>query len=160
MHFAILSSKYHSLVFSMSTFSCVLFIREYSPKKLFHCKHTHTTKIIQLSHNCLLPRCASVFYPPTKPLTNHEMKIIPVPMVRLARRPYRKRPQGSGGFDGLRRFLIGVLAGAMAALQVRLLKLLVAILAAPRRNCWSSSKNRPAALDAPGKDALFAYWRR
>ena len=46
--------------------------------------------------------------PPTKPPTSHEMKIGPVPVVGLARRPYGKGPQRSGGHAGFKRFFMGV----------------------------------------------------
>ena len=51
--------------------------------------------------------CTHPPWPPTKPPTNREMEIRPVPMVGSSSRRYRKGPQQSGGHDGVRRFFNG-----------------------------------------------------
>ena len=97
-------------------------------------------------------------WPPTKPPTNHEMEIRPVSLVRSVRRPYGKGLQRSGGHDDVRQFFMGARGAAAAASQVRPLKLLAAILAAPRRTSWYTHEKLPNTGVTAGSLRSFSIW--
>jgi hypothetical protein len=80
---------------------------------------------------------------PTKPPTNHEMEIRPVPVVGSAQLTYRKGPQRSGGHAGFKRFFMGVRGAAAAASQARPLEKTKIILAAPHRTSWYIHEKSP-----------------
>ena len=85
----------------------VFFLSYHTPPPFAdYAKHS-TTSYLQIKP-LYPPTCKS----PTKPPTNHEMKIGPVPVVRLAQRPYKKGTQQSGGHAGCWRFFMDVPGGA------------------------------------------------